>query len=360
MPEYTEIFSKEACKSASILIVDDEASNVLLLEKMLGANGYTNIVSTQNPTEVLALYEEYKSDLVLLDLNMPEIDGFGVMKAFHDRVEGDFPPIIVLTAQHMQDYRQRALDMGARDYVTKPFNVKELLSRVHNTLEVKLAHNFMLKQNEILEHKVQERTKEIHDTQLQVIRCLGLASEYKDEETGLHIIRMSQMAVIIAQQTNMSKEMCDLLLHAAPMHDVGKIGIPDHILLKPGKFEAEEWEIMKTHAQIGANILAEESSNLMKMAYDIALTHHEKWNGSGYPNGLSGEDIPIVGRITALADVFDALTSIRPYKTAWSIEKAVELIKSESGKHFDPELVEIFISQLPAIEAIKVKYEERG
>ena len=343
---------------ASILIVDDEPANVMLLEKMLNTRGYSNIVSTLDPTQTLPLYLEHKSDLILLDINMPKMDGYAVMEQLNAEVHQALPPILVLSALHTQNFRQRALDNGALDYVVKPYNAEELLSRVHNLLTVKMAHKYIHSQNEILEQKVRERTQELHDTRLQVVRRLGMAAEYRDEETGLHIIRMSKMATVIAKAAGFDDKQCDLLLNAAPMHDIGKIGIPDHILLKPGKFEPEEWNIMQTHAQIGADILSGDDSELMIMSYDIAISHHEKWNGKGYPNGLKGENIPLVGRITALADVFDALTSKRPYKKAWSMDKAVNLIKEESGQHFDPELVTVFMKELPEIIEIKEKYAE--
>lgn len=357
MPEVSNELVTESLK-ANILIVDDEPVNIMLLEKILATRGYSNIVSTTDPTQTLPLYLEHKSDLILLDINMPVMDGYAVMEQLNAEVGKNLVPILVLTAQHTQSFRQRALDNGALDYVTKPFNAEELLSRVHNMLEVQMAHKYMRHQNEILEQKVQERTKAIHHTRLQVVHRLGRAAEYRDEETGLHIIRMSKMATVIAKEAGFDDKQCDLLLNAAPMHDIGKIGIPDHILLKPGKFEPEEWKIMQTHAQIGADILSGDDSKLMIMAHDIALTHHEKWNGKGYPNGLKGEDIPFVGRVTALADVFDALTSKRPYKEEWPIEKAVNLIKEESGEHFDPQLVEAFLAKLPEIIEIKEKYAE--
>jgi len=352
----TELYVDPA--KAKILVVDDELVNVRLLEKIFMSTKYENITLTQEPTEVLSLHKEHDFDLILLDLDMPKLDGYGVMEQLNEYTNNKLPPILVLTAQHMQSYRQRALDGGARDYVTKPFDANELLSRVRNLLDVQMAHKYMQHQNEILEKKVKERTKQIHDTQLQVVRRLGMAAEYRDEETGLHIVRMSKMAVVIAEAVGMNAHDCDLLLNAAPMHDVGKIGIPDNILLKPGKFEPEEWEIMKTHAQIGADILSGDDSELMVMAHDIAISHHEKWNGKGYPNALKGEEIPLVGRITALADVFDALTSIRPYKKAWTIEDAVNLIKEERGEHFDPNLVDCMVDNLEDIVAIKEKYAE--
>ena len=345
-------------KNSSILVVDDEIANVRLLEKMLGAMGYKNVVCTQDPKQALPLYLKHKSDLILLDLNMPELDGYGVMEQLKALDDNFLPPILILTAQHMQSYRQRAFDSGAHDYVTKPFDADELLSRVRNMLKIQMSKKYMHYQNDILEQKVLKRTQDIQNTRLQIVRRLGRAAEYRDNETGLHIIRMSKIAVVIAKAAGMSDEDCDLLLNAAPMHDIGKIGIPDRILLKPGKLDAEEWEIMQTHAQIGADILSGDDSELMTMAHNIAISHHEKWNGKGYPNKLEGDAIPISGRVTALADVFDALRSERPYKKAWPVQDAVNLITEESGKHFDPNLVSLFLDHLTDIVAIIEKYAE--
>ena len=360
----TNSMSKEL-KSACILIVDDEAANVKLLERMLTGKGFNHVLTTQDPRKVLPIVQGSDVDLILLDINMPHMDGYQVMEQLQAECSKTVPPILVLTAQHAQDFRQRALDDGARDYVTKPFDANELLSRVRNLLEVHQANKYMAQENAILDERVRKRTMELEkarnllrDSQLQVVRRLGRAAEYRDNETGLHIIRMSKMAAMIGKAAGMSDEDCELLLNAAPMHDIGKIGIPDTILLKPGKFEPDEWEIMKTHAQIGADILSGDDSPLLNMASEIALTHHEKWDGSGYPNGLKGEDIPLVGRITALADVFDALTSERPYKKAWPVEEAVALIKSESGKHFDPALVEHFLHILNSLMEIRDQYAE--
>lgn len=344
-------------KRARLMVVDDEKINIRLLTKMLEVDGYENIISTDDPREVVGMYQQQGSDLIILDLNMPHMDGFEVMEALKG-LDVNLPPVLVLTAQHAQEYRQKALDNGAHDYVTKPFDRSELLSRARNLLELQLSKKCLRNQNEILEQKVQERTQEIRETRLQIIRRLGRAAEYRDNETGLHIIRMSQISALLGHAEGMNESEVELLLNASPMHDIGKIGIPDHILLKPGKLESNEWEIMKTHVTIGADILSGDDSDLLIMARDIAITHHEKWDGSGYPNGLKGEKIPLVGRITAIADVFDALTSVRPYKKAWPISEAVEYIKGESGKHFDPYLVERFIENLPAIEKIKEDYAE--
>jgi putative two-component system response regulator len=347
-------------KNANILVVDDEMANIRLLEKMLTSMGYKNVVCTQDPKQVLPLYQQHNSDLILLVLNMPELDGYRVMAQLKELGDNFLPPILVLTAQHMQSFCQRAFDSGAHDYVTKPFDADELLSRVRNMLEIKMSKKFMHHQNEILEQKVQKRTQDIHDTRLQSVRRLGRAAEYRDNETGLHIIRMSKISAVITKASGMCTKDCELILNAAPMHDIGKIGIPDCILLKPGKLDATEWDIMQSNAQFGAGILSGDNSDLMTMAHDISISHHEKWNGNGYPNNLMGDAIPITGRITALSDVFDALTSERPYKNAWSVQEAENLIAEESGRHFDPRLASLFLDNLSEIVAIKEKYADPG
>lgn len=355
----TSSLSENTATAAALLIVDDEPANVKLLEKMLRIAGYHNIATTYDSREVTRLCLAAKFDLILLDLNMPYKDGFMVMNELQaSLVIDELPPILVLTAQQDQSYRLRALREGARDFLTKPFDREELLARVRNLVEVQYFQKSIQQQNTILETRVQERTQEIYRTRLQIVRRLGRAAEYRDNETGLHIIRMSQISALLGQAVGMAVADVELLLNASPMHDIGKIGIPDHILLKPGKLDPDEWEIMKTHATIGADILDGDDSDILRMARDIALTHHEKWDGSGYPKGLQADAIPLVGRIVAVADVFDALTSSRPYKKAWSIEDAVGYIQSNRGKHFDPQLVDLFIKALPEITAIKQKYAE--
>ncbi|HEY8035196.1 MAG TPA: HD domain-containing phosphohydrolase [Methylobacter sp.] len=349
------MYKKEA---ARILIVDDEPVNLKLLDKMLSAQGYSNLVLVQDSKQALEAYRQQRTDLILLDINMPYLDGFGVMEQFKALNDPLLPPVVILTAQHSQDFLLRALNAGARDFITKPFDRNELLARVRNMLDAQLAHRLVYEQKDVLDEMVQIRTDELRRTRLQVVQQLGRAAEYRDNETGNHILRMSHISALLAKFIGWNEADCELMLHASPMHDIGKIGIPDHILLKPGKFEPEEWEIMKTHAIIGANILEGDDSDLMKCAGEIALTHHEKWDGSGYPQGLSGEDIPLTGRIAALADVFDALTSGRPYKKAWTVDASVCLIKENRGTHFDPELVDVFIQQLPEILKIRDQFSE--
>ena len=345
-------------ESVCIFIVDDEPANLKLLDKMLASQGYQQRVLIQDPRDVLHQYQQQRPHLILLDINMPHLDGYQVMAQLIALNDPLLPPIVILTAQHTKDYLLKALAGGARDFVSKPFDRSELLMRVRNLLDVQLAHEMLHNKKDLLEQLVKERTDELHHTRLQVVQRLGMAAEYRDEETGNHILRMSHICALLATAVGWSDAKVDLILNASPMHDIGKIGIPDHILLKPGKFEPSEWAIMKTHAAIGAKLLEGDDSELMLMARDIALTHHEKWDGSGYPNGLIGEDIPMAGRIAALADVFDALTSVRPYKKAWSVEAAVELIKENSGKHFDPVLVELFLLELPSVVAVREKYAE--
>lgn len=360
----------EDLTAATILIVSQSKSNVSVIQTLLKRNNYSDIQVTDDPYSVADYYENEELDLIILDIKLQGMDGFGVMKSVRESAEDigmqdNIPPILVLTEVNNQAHRRRALMEGANDYVSFPFDIREFLARTKNLLEIWQAKKIIQHQNEILEYKVSQRTKELqdaqvelHESRLEVVWRLGRAAEYRDNETGLHIIRMSKIAALIAQEYGLKEREVDLILNASPMHDIGKLGIPDRVLLKPGKLDEEEWKIMQTHAQIGADILDGSKSPLLVMAHEIALTHHEKWDGSGYPNQLTGEDIPLSARISAVADVFDALTSVRPYKKAWSVEDTVALFQSESGKHFDPSLVKILISELPDILDIKEEYSE--
>lgn len=351
------MLEEKTIKEAKILIVDDQPANVTLIEKMLDIDGYNNVISTTDPTQVEAIYLEQNSDLVLLDLNMPVMDGYQVLAKIRE-VDPDYPPIIVLTAQSDRESRIKALDLGARDFLAKPFDRVELMTRIRNMLEVRIMTKAMKNQNKILDGMVKERTKELNDTRLEVIRRLGRAAEYRDDMTGFHIIRMSRYSQLLALAAGMDEDEAERLLNASPMHDIGKIGIPDNVLLKPGKLDADEWKIMQTHVNIGVEILSGSDSELMDMAAEVAQNHHEKWDGSGYPCALAGEDIPLTGRVVAVADVFDALTTERPYKDAWPVEKAVEFLKDQRGKHFEPRLVELFVEILPDILAVREQYSE--
>jgi len=346
--------------NASILIVDDRETNTTLLRVMLENVGYCNITTTCDPHLVQTLNQEHQFDIILLDICMPEMDGFEVIEQLKENIEKDYLPVLVITALADEETRVRALECGAKDFILKPFNRVELINRVRNILEVRLLHNQVLEQNANLEQQVRERTAEIRETRLEIVRRLGYAAEHRDNETGLHIIRMSQFAELLAKANGCDEEYAEVILHTSPMHDIGKLGIPDSILQKPGKLDADEWEVMKTHTVKGAEILEGPKTGLLKVARKIALYHHEKWDGTGYPHQLVGEEIPLEARIVAVADVFDALTSKRPYKEAWPLEKALEEIKALSGSHFDPTLVNQFLSIIPDAVAIMERHAEPG
>lgn len=344
--------------SATLLIVDDQQTNIQLLQMVLRGAGFTNIHSTSDSRQALDLYLSLRPDIVLLDLQMPHIDGFGVIEQIKAADPDHFAPILVLTAEVDTAIRYRALDAGARDFLLKPFDRVEVRARIRNLLEMRLLFKESMAHAATLRQTVAERTLELRATQVEIIHRLGHAAEYKDNETGNHIIRMSLYCLVLAKAAELDDSEQETLLRAAPMHDVGKIGIPDRILCKPGKLTPDEWEIMETHAEIGADLLSGSRSPLIQMAQAIAWTHHEKWDGSGYPRGLSGEDIPLTGRIVAVADVFDALTSVRPYKPAWSLQEAIAELHAGAGRHFDPRLVTLFCNHLPEIQRIRADYHE--
>jgi putative two-component system response regulator len=343
------MISQQQCQNATILIVDDQMTNVMLLASILQNAGYSHVHSIQDPTQVVPLFKELKPDLICLDIRMPELNGFQIMGQLKIIHQNAYLPILVLTSEEDRETRLRALESGAKDFLHKPFDKIEVLMRIRNLLEASLLNKAMLQQNESLEKIVRLRTRELKETQFDVVHRLARAAEYRDNETGSHIVRMSHYAAILGRACGMTEDECDILFHATPMHDVGKLGIPDRILLKPGKLTSEEFEIMKQHTVIGANLLSGSHSEVLKMGEVIALTHHERWDGAGYPNRIAGEDIPLIGRICALADVFDALSSRRCYKDPWPLEKTLNEIRSHAGKQFDPHLVSLFNDLLPVI-----------
>lgn len=327
---------------AKILAVDDEPANVRLLEEVLKRAGFTKIRSVMDARQVLPQFTTFEPDLILLDLMMPHLDGFAVLRQLTPRIQsGDYLPILVLTADITLEAKQQALLAGAKDFLTKPFDHTEVILRVKNLIETRLLHRTLQEQNEKLDLKVQQRTHELEVARLEILERLALAAEYRDDVTGQHTRRVGAISAILARALGLPGDHIELIQRAAPMHDIGKIGISDSILLKPGKLTAEEFEVMKTHTVIGARIQSGSVSPLLQMAEVIALTHHEKWDGTGYL-GLSGDAIPREGRIVAVADVFDALTHVRPYKAAFPSEEAFQTIRDASGTQFDPEIVERF------------------
>ena len=322
----------------SLLLVDDEATNLQVLKTIL-ENEY-RLFFARDGVRALQLARQHHPDLILLDVMMPNLSGFEVCRRLKQDASLAEIPVIFTTALADTLNEAEGLEAGAVDYITKPVHAAVVRARVRNHLA--LAQTVILRQ-----------------TRLQTIEILGRAAEYKDNETGLHVIRMSRYSQLIARAAGWSEAESEDLLHSSPMHDVGKIGIPDAILRKEGPLDAQEWEVMRRHPAMGASIIGVHPSSMLKMAHEVALCHHEKWDGSGYPQGLSATDIPESARIVAIADVFDALTSVRPYKPAWPVEKAVDLLRQEAGRHFEPRLVDLFLAQMESILSIKQKWAEQ-
>lgn len=320
-----------------ILAVDDEASNLQLLRQIL--QDHYRLLFAKDGARALELARQEQPDLVLLDVMMPGMSGYEVCAALKAHPATASVPVIFVTALTETADEVEGFEVGAVDYITKPVSPPVVRARVRTHLSL-------------------VRMEELRASRLEIVQRLGLASEYKDNETGLHVIRMSHFSRILGIAAGMTDMEADDLLHAAPMHDVGKIGIPDRILQKPGPLDPDEWKIMQSHVTIGAEIIGEHAGGMLALARQIALTHHEKYDGSGYPYGLAGEDIPLVGRIVAIADVFDALTSVRPYKKAWSEKDALDFLREQKGRHFDPQLVELFAGQMPAIREVRQRWAE--
>ena len=326
------------------MIVDDQEANVRLLEKILKRAGYANLSSIRDSRQVLESFLEHQPDLILLDLSMPHLDGFGVMRQLAPHIpEGAFVPILVLSADILPAARQTALSIGAKDFLNKPFDLVEVLLRIHNLLETRWLYVKLQNVNETLEAKVRERTRELEEAQFEMLERLARAAEFRDDDTGQHTQRVGQLAGIVARAAGLPEQQSELIRQAAKLHDIGKIGIADSILLKPGKLLPEEYEQMKFHTAWGAKLLEGSRFPVIQLAAEIAMYHHERWDGTGY-NGISGEQIPLAARIVTVADLFDVLPHARTYKVAWPLEDALAEIKSQSGRLFDPKLVEMFLS----------------
>jgi len=333
----------------TILLVDDSPEMIDILGAIL--RPFYRVKFATNGLDALAIARRSPPSLILLDVMMPGMSGHEVCRHLKADLRTRDVPILFVTASGDATDEQLGLELGAVDYLHKPLNPPLVLQRVRIHLELR-------NQNLALEEKVRERTWQLEETRLEIVRRLALAGEYRDNETGLHVIRMSYMAHRLALAIGVPESQAEILFHAAPMHDIGKIGIPDHILLKRGKLEPDEWVTMKTHTLIGAEIIGHHDSPLLQMARSVALTHHEKWDGSGYPKGLAGDTIPLEGRLVAVADVYDALTSERPYKLAWTPDEAFAYIQDQSGQHFDPRLASLFLELKSEIVEIGMAYGE--
>ena len=329
-------------RNARILIVDDEDANIEILQRILSRAGFTRIESTNDSREVGALYIEHRPDLILLDLHMPHMDGLDVMDQLNEIAEASYLPILILSGDLTPEARREALSRGAKDFVNKPFQQEELLLRIKTLLETRFLYIQIQSQNQLLEAKVRERTRELVEAQIEIIERLAVAAEFRDDNTGQHTHRVGQMSALLAKQLGLHDTQVSLIRRAAELHDVGKIGVPDTILMKMGKLTPDEFEIVKTHTVIGARILSGGKFPLLRLAEEIAFSHHERWDGEGYAR-IRGIDVPLAGRIVAVADVFDALTQQRPYKPAWPIAEAIAEIDRQRERQFDPAVVDAFL-----------------
>ena len=320
-----------------LLLVDDEPTNLQVLRHVLQAD-YRLLFATDG-ARALQVAREQQPQLILLDIMMPGMDGYAVCRALKADPATAGIPVIFITALNDSQDETAGFDVGGVDYLTKPVSPPVVRARVRTHLSL-------------------VRMDELRETRLQIVQRLGRAAEYKDNETGLHVIRMSHFSQLLALAAGCSPAWAEDLLNAAPMHDVGKIGIPDAVLRKPGPLDADEWATMRRHPEIGAEIIGEHPSGVLQLAREIALAHHEKWDGSGYPRGLAGEAIPLSARIVAIADVFDALTTRRPYKEPWPVQEAMNHIAAQAGKHFDPALVALFAPLLPQLLEIRARWAE--
>ena len=330
-------------ETARILLVDDEPANVRLLERVLDKLGYMTTRGVTDSREVAELVDMFDPDLILLDLHMPHLDGFQVLEQLRTSKTSEYLPVLVLTADVNPETRLRALGAGANDFLTKPVEPTEVGLRVRHLLTTRFMTLELQDQTEVLEQKIRARTWELEEAQIEIMERLARAAEYRDDNTGEHTFRVGHNAAELAAAAGMTGQDVELIRSAAPLHDVGKIGIPDSILLKPGPLTDEEFAIMKPHTIIGAKILSGSRFRVLQLAEQIAMAHHEQWNGGGYPHGIAGDRIPIPARIVSIVDTFDALTHERPYKDAWPAEKALEVIKEGSGTRYDPKLAGLFI-----------------
>jgi len=354
---------KQIVQNSKIIIVDDQQANVELLRQILQHHGFIGLHGFTDPRRFLQLFSEIDPDLVLLDLRMPHVDGLSLLKQLRSRVPQDaYLPFMILTADLSDRSKKEALALGAKDFLTKPFDQLEVVLRSYNLLETRFLHVELQNHNRTLEQKVRERTRELEETRVEILRRLALAAEFRDDLTGQHTQRVGHLSGLLAREIGLPEPEVELIREAAPLHDLGKIGISDNILLKQGKLTPEEYEIIKSHTEIGAKILSGDRFPLLRLAEQIALYHHERWDGTGY-KGLKGDNIPLPARIVTITDVFDVLTHARPYKVSQSVEQALEEIRGQSGRHFDPNLAETFVKMFESADLqnlLEVVHSETG
>jgi putative two-component system response regulator len=345
-------------RTMNIVIVDDTPLNLVLMQTLVGRLNGCSAIGFENPAEGLAWCETNEPDLIIVDYMMPGVDGLEFVRRVRSQHTRDDVPILMVTANQERSVRYEALELGANDFLTKPIDRHEFEARVHNMVKLREAHLITRDRAENLAHAVREATAEILDRERETVIRLARAAEFRDPQTGAHLQRMSHYSALIARRLGQPDDFVDQLLLAAPMHDVGKLGIPDQILLKDGRLSAEEFAVMKRHPVIGHDILKDSSSSVIQMGATIALSHHENFDGSGYPYGLSGEAIPLPGRIVAVADVFDALTSERPYKPTWSTTKAISFLRGGRGGKFDPACIDAFLHGWEEVAEIFARFRD--
>ncbi len=329
--------------AARILVIDDEPANVRMLHRLLTTAGCKHVLGITDPREAVGVVPIVRPDLIILDLHMPHLDGFEVMQALRPLLGSErYLPVLIVTADTAPTVKQRALSMGARDFLAKPFDSVEALLRIRNLLVTRQLYAQLEREQLLLEQSVHDRTKALASTHLEIVARLARAAEYRDDNTGEHTRRVGRLSGLLARTLGLDGTAADMIERAAPLHDVGKVGVPDAILLKPAPLSPGEFEIIKTHAVMGARILSGSKVPLLRTAEEIAHSHHERWDGSGYPTGRVGEGIPLSGRIVGLADAFDAMTHTRPYQRGIAPERAFEIIRGERGRHFDPQVVDAF------------------
>ena len=339
-----EVMAEERLLEARILAADDEEANLRLMRRILERAGFRHFACTTDPREVPRLFAEVRPDLVMLDLHMPGMDGMEVIEALAPALGEGYLPVLMISGDLTPEARQRALSRGARDFLSKPYDPQEAVLRIRNLLQTRFLHLEVQRQNADLAARVAARTRELEAAQVEVLERLAQAAELRDGDTGEHTRRVGELSGRIAAGLGLGAEWVAMLRRAAPLHDVGKIGVPDGILLKPGPLTPAERARMQEHTTIGGQILAQGHSGLITMAERIAVAHHERWDGGGYPGGLAGEAIPLEARIVAVADFFDALTHDRPYRRAWTPDRVRDEIRRSAGAHFDPRVAATFLS----------------
>lgn len=345
-------------ETLNILICDDSITNALILTKLVEEEVNASVVTLTDPRKISPTLIEQSIDLMVLDLEMPYLNGFEIMQTVRKDYDQDQLPIIVITGLEGTKTRDKALTNGANDFLNKPFDPVEVTLRVKNLLKIRKNYLQREKDNANLEKQVEQRTQALRKSVEGLLYSLAVAGELKDNETGQHVLRVGKYARILANGYGLPIELVNMIEQAAPLHDIGKIGIPDNILLKPEKLDYDERKVMNKHTLFGYNLIGDNDSALIQMAQSIAYSHHERWDGKGYPSALKGESIPIEGRITAIADVFDALTTHRPYKQPWPIDQAVSYITEEAGQAFDPALIDVFQNNLASIKQVCIEFAD--